>query len=99
MIRLEPRGKAPSYFASAEIQVFRDTVREFFHRKEKTRRQERPDFPLFSRRRYTQLLEDLGALSHQKCAYCESSIATSGAGLDRFRPEGGRRRPERRLFD
>ncbi len=89
MIRLEPRGKAPSYLASAEIQAFRDALREFFHRKERTRRQERPDFPLFPRRRYTQLLEDLGALSHQKCAYCETPIATSGAGLDRFRPKAG----------
>jgi uncharacterized protein (TIGR02646 family) len=89
MIRLEPRGKTPSYLASAEIHAFRATVREFFHRKEKTRRQERPDFPLFSRRRYAQLLEDLAALSHQKCAYCETSIATSGRGLDRFRPKAG----------
>lgn len=89
MIRLEPRGKAPSYLASAEIQVFRDRVREFFHRTERTRRQERSDFPLFSRLRHAQLLEDLGALSHQKCAYCESSIATRGASLDRFRPKAG----------
>jgi uncharacterized protein (TIGR02646 family) len=89
MIRLERHATAPPYFASAEIEKFRADVRAFFSRSEKTRRQERPEFPLFPRRSYPAILEALASLSHQKCAYCESSISTGGAALDRFRPKAG----------
>ena len=89
MIRLERPATPPAYFASPEIERFRAGVRAFFSRPERKRRQERPEFPLFPRRSYALVLEALGALSHQKCAYCESSMAASGAALDRFRPKAG----------
>lgn len=89
MIRLERPTTRPAYFSSAEVEKFRLGVRSFFGRTEKARRQERPDFPLFPRAMYAELLEDLGRLSNHKCAYCESAITGRSISLDRFRPKAG----------
>jgi hypothetical protein len=88
MIRLERPAAAPPYFASSEVERFRTGVRDFFSRAEKTRRQERCDFPLFPRHSYALVLQALSALSHEKCAYCESPLSV-GPALDRFRPKAG----------
>jgi hypothetical protein len=39
---------------------------------------------------FAHVLRDLKALSHRKCAYCESPIDAPGtASLDRYRPKAG----------
>jgi uncharacterized protein (TIGR02646 family) len=90
MIHLERSGVAPLYLQSEQVAHLRETVQEFFTRKEQSRRQDRPDFPMFPQDMFTQLLDDLLRLTHGKCAYCESPIKYPGsATLDRYRPKAG----------
>jgi hypothetical protein len=90
MIRLQRPATAPPYFASSEIDRFRSGVRAFFTRSEQARRQERPEFPLFPDAMFSRLMDDLLALSHGKCAYCETPVGFTGsASLDRYRPKAG----------
>lgn len=90
MIRLERPSDVPAYLQSDPVNGFRSKVKAFFSRAEQSRRQERPDFPLFPKNIFLQLLGDLAALSQGKCAYCESPIVVlSTASLDRYRPKAG----------
>lgn len=90
MIRLARPSDVPIYLQSDLVNGFRSTVKAFFGRAEQKRRQERPDFPLFPKSVFEQLLRDIFALSHGKCAYCETPIdATSTKSLDRYRPKAG----------
>jgi hypothetical protein len=90
MIRLQRPATTPLYFAGSEIDRFRSVVRAFFRRSERARRQERPEFPRFPDDMFSRLMDDLLALSHGKCAYCETPVGvTGGASLDRYRPKAG----------
>jgi uncharacterized protein (TIGR02646 family) len=90
MIRLERPSGAPAYFRGKTVEGFRSGVKAFFERPEESRRQERPDFPLFPDKMFVQLINDLLGLSHGKCAYCESPVTSDGnASLDRYRPKAG----------
>ena len=90
MIRLSRPTDAPPYLKKPEVEALRGEVRSFYDRREKSRRQERPNFPLFPDAIYGELMGDLLELSHGKCAYCEQPIVgTPEAGLDRFRPKAG----------
>src|SRR5215217_809100 len=90
MIRLERSSSVPPYMLGTEVEGFRSTVERFFIRPESSRRQERPDFPLFPKSIYPEVMHDLLALSHRKCAYCETPLEFPGnASLDRFRPKAG----------
>jgi hypothetical protein len=80
----------PAYFNSDRVLQFRAESEAFFRRPERTRRQERYDFPLFPERMFRDVMNDIIAYSHGKCAYCESPITFPGnASLDRFRPKAG----------
>lgn len=89
MIRLQRPETSPGYLGSGEIPRVKQAVEAFYQRPEKQRRQERLDFPLFERGVFHKLLDDLCALSHSKCAYCESPLVSGSIGLDRFRPKAG----------
>lgn len=90
MIRLARPSDVPAYLQSDPVNGFRSKVKAFFSRAEQSRRQERPDFPLFPKPLFEQLLRDIFALSHGKCAYCESPIDVPfTASLDRYRPKAG----------
>lgn len=90
MIHLERPAASPEYLLSDEVEAYRTQVRDFFRRGEKTRRQERPDFPFFRPKTFERLMADLLQISHGKCAYCESPIEATGIGsIDRFRPKAG----------
>src|SRR5258706_13672527 len=90
MIRLVRPSEVPAYLQSDPVNGFRSKVKAFFSRAEQSRRQERPDFPLFPKPMFAQLLRDLAALSHGKCAYCESPIDVPfTTSFDRYRPKAG----------
>lgn len=90
MIHLERSDSVPTYMLGEFVKACRTSVKQFFTRTESSRRQERPDFPLFPRPIYERLMDDLIRLSHGKCAYCETPIEFPGnASLDRYRPKAG----------
>jgi len=89
MIQIK-RSAEPSFLRTSEIEELRASVGLFYRRREQNRRQERPDFPFFPSTIFKELLDALLAMSHGKCAYCESPIKHPGdASLDRFRPKAG----------
>jgi hypothetical protein len=90
LIHLVRPSEVPAYYSHERVVRFRAETEAFFRRSEKSRRQERYDFPLYPERMYRDVMRDLSALSHGKCAYCETPITFPGnASLDRFRPKAG----------
>jgi hypothetical protein len=90
VIHLVRPTEIPAYYSGERVSRFRAETETFFRRSERSRRQERFDFPLFPERMYRDAMRDLLALSHGKCAYCESPLTFPGnASLDRFRPKAG----------
>ena len=90
MIRLERPSSSPTYMLGEVVEGFRSSIKAFFGRSQTSRRQERPDFPFFPKAMYAKVMHDLLALSHGKCAHCETPIEFPGnASLDRFRPKAG----------
>lgn len=89
MIHLS-RPAAPHYLHSPEVEALRSEVQAFYTRTERTRRQERMEFPLFPKGGFVSLLEHLFTITSGKCAYCESPAPVgASASLDRFRPKAG----------
>ncbi|MDB4890490.1 MAG: hypothetical protein JWL61_2345 [Gemmatimonadetes bacterium] len=90
MIHLSRPRQSPENLQSLAVDGLRDRVRSFYARAERSRRQERADFPLLPRTVFAKVMRDMLAYSYGKCAYCESPIEFPGsASLDRYRPKAG----------
>ena len=90
MIKLPPRPPAPEFFSSPEVQRLIADTGSFFSAGEKSRRQQKFEFPLFPTRLFNATMQALLEFSSGKCAYCETPIEHPGnATLERFRPKGG----------
>ena len=90
MIRLFHSPQAPAYMFGPEVQRLASVVAQSRRNKSaQDIRQERTSFGLFTEDLFREVTADLKALSHGKCAYCETPFRNPKDSLDRFRPKGG----------
>jgi len=90
MIRLVHSLQPPAYMSGPEVQDLASHVADSRRNKSaQDIRQERTSFGLFPEGLFRQVIDDLKALSHGKCAYCEAPFRNPKDSLDRFRPKGG----------